>query len=280
MGSTVIGTRYIQLMDEVKDLRRELTDTMKQAGAWDVGFARPGTGFDHVLPGYHPSKVWPDCRTVIVFAVPMSPEMNDTYLGPYAPWEGRNLPFPVPGNILSEEYALCRMVRLTCNYVRMLCMTVLESKGFHSTFSRIQFKPAAYEAGLGIYGRSGIIIHPELGSRLALGVVMTDAEIPADSPIEDFDPCRDCGVCISNCPAGAYDPGLAYPESWSRDTCMARRAEIDSEGLYCNNCMTACPAGTIPDDVLLRITRAVNIWNDLSDPEHGSDGKDIREQHV
>jgi Fe-S-cluster-containing hydrogenase component 2 len=61
---------------------------------------------------------------------------------------------------------------------------------------------------------------------------------------------------------------------------MARRAEIDSEGLYCNNCMTACPAGTIPDDVLLRITRAVNIWNDLSDPEHGSDGKDIREQHV
>jgi epoxyqueuosine reductase QueG len=246
-------------MGETTELRTELNEVLGQAGAWDVGFADPKEGFEHVLEGYHPLEVWPDCRTVIVYAVPMSPEMNDTYLGPYSPWQGRELPFPVPGNILSEEYALCRMVRLTSGYVQMTGMAVLEARGYRTTFRRIQYKPAAYEAGLGVYGRSGLVLHPELGSRMCLGVIMTDAQLPPDRPLRDFDPCGDCTVCIDGCPAGAYSPDGSYPEAWSRDTCMARRAEIDAEGLYCNRCMAACPAGSIPDGELLRVSRAVSV---------------------
>jgi epoxyqueuosine reductase QueG len=34
-------------------------------------------------------------------------------------------------------------------------------------------KLCAYEAGLGVYGRSGLIIHPELGNRIGIAVILT-----------------------------------------------------------------------------------------------------------
>lgn len=246
-------------MADGSELRETLVTYMRQAGAWQVGFADPGTGFEHVLPEYHPLEVWPECASVVVFAVPMSPEMNNTYVGPLSRWKGRTLPSPVPDNILSERYALNRVARLSCNYVQLVCMAILESEGYRTTFRRIQYKTAAYEAGIGVYGRSGLIIHPELGSRICLGVVMTDAGIPGDSPLSGFDPCTGCYECVRNCPAGAYDRELQYPESWSRETCVRTRARIDSDGKYCNNCMAACPAGTIPDDELFRKVRAASL---------------------
>jgi ferredoxin len=253
-------------MDGAADLKSELTGALGQAGAWQVGFADPGHGFGHVLPEYHPLEVWPDCRSIVVFAVPSSPEMNDTYVGPLAPWKDRELPFPVPGCVLSDEYALCRLSRLVCSYVKLVCIELLEYRGHRTSLRRIQYKPAAFEAGLGVYGRSGIVIHPELGSRLALGVVMTDAVVPPDSPLTGFDPCRGCSVCIESCPAGAYDPALDYPGSWSRETCTSTRTALDSEGLYCNSCMTRCPAGSIPDAAILRTVRAVNMADVTAGP--------------
>ncbi|MBN2585748.1 MAG: epoxyqueuosine reductase [Candidatus Fermentibacteraceae bacterium] len=246
-------------MSSSESLKSTLSVYMRQAGAWDVGFADPSAGFQHVLPDYHPQKVWPDCRSVVVFAVPMSPEMNNTYVGPLAPWPERTLPSPVPDNIISEHYALNRVARLSSNYVQMVCMAILESEGYRSSFRRIQYKTAAYEAGLGVYGKSGLIIHPELGSRLCLGVVMTDAAIEHDTPLRDFHPCEGCDECMKNCPAEAYDPQLDYPESWSRETCVARRAEIDENGLYCNNCMASCPAGSIPDSVIYQVSTARSL---------------------
>ncbi len=240
-------------------LKVTLSQYMRQAGAWCVGCADPSVGFEHVIPDYHPLKVWPDCRSIVVFAVPMSQEMNNTYIGPFSPWPERVIPSPVPGNIYSEYYALNRVARLVSNSVQMVCMAILESEGYRSSMHRIQHKTAAYEAGLGVYGKSGIIIHPELGSRLCLGVVMTDAEIEHDSPLEDFRPCEDCDECIRNCPAGAYDHKLDYPQSWSRETCVARRDEIDNEGLYCNNCMASCPAGSIPDRIIYRVSTAESL---------------------
>jgi epoxyqueuosine reductase QueG len=88
---------------------------------------------------------------------------------------------------------------------------------------------------------------------MSLGAIMTDAPMEPDSRLTGFDPCAGCDLCIRACPAGAYDAGRDYPESWSMDRCLEKRAEIEACGLYCNNCFAACPACRFPEEDLLEI---------------------------
>lgn len=110
---------------------------------------------------------------------------------------------------------------------------------------------------------SGLILHPVLGNRMSLGVILTDAIIEPDPKLAGFEPCASCDLCIQNCPTGAYDPDIQYPEGWSYDTCTGKREEISATGCYCHNCFAVCPAGKLSDGDLLRIRNAVSIL-----PEH------------
>ena len=112
----------------------------------------------------------------------------------------------------------------------------------------------------GGFGRSGIILHPVLGSRLCLATILTDAQLEPDPKRESFNPCENCAACVNACPASAYDKDKFYPESWTRETCLAKRAQIEEEGLYCHNCFAACPAGTIADEDLLTIKEARSCY--------------------
>lgn len=65
----------------------------------------------------------------------------------------------------------------------------------------------ACKAGLGFIGKSGLLIHPEFGSYLFLGVILTDMELEDSAPIPDG--CGDCTLCMKGCPAGALpSPGV------------------------------------------------------------------------
>ena len=119
-------------------------------------------------------------------------------------------------------------------------------------------KLAAYEAGIGVYGRAGFIIHPVLGSRI--GGILTDAELEPDGRLEGFNPCEDCDLCIKACPAKAFDPTKQYPYSYNREKCIAKRAEIAKKGYYCHNCYAVCPAGKLEDEELLSIKEAKSIF--------------------
>lgn len=245
-------------MNDTPDLKTELCGILREAGAWQAGIVSP-EGFVHGLEKRRPLESWPECRSVVVFVTAMSPEMNNTYLGPLAPCEGRRIPAPVPGPVYSERYAMNRLGRMFSNYIQMICMMYLESKGCRTSFHGVQNKVAAAASGLGVYGRSGLIIHPELGSRICIGTVLTDAEMEPDPPLEDFEPCMDCDLCVSSCPAGAFDPSKVYPDSWSRETCTGMRAEIEAGGKYCHNCMAVCPAGTVADGNMWRLVRSVSL---------------------
>lgn len=60
----------------------------------------------------------------------------------------------------------------------------------------------AQRAGLGFIGRNHMLIHPELGSQILLGELITTLELQPDQPFEQI-PCGDCGRCIRACPTGA-----------------------------------------------------------------------------
>lgn len=68
----------------------------------------------------------------------------------------------------------------------------------------LSLKHAAVQAGLGSFGRSGLVYHPRFGSLLRLGAVVTAAPIPG-SPRREGEPCPPgCRACRESCPSGAY----------------------------------------------------------------------------
>lgn len=238
------------------DIKRGLINRLVQVGAFDARVADPRIGFEYALPGMHPLEIWPECRSIVVIAVATPPEGNNTYIGTYAPWAGPRNIGPVPEMFRSEERAVDRLARLQFDALAYRGMAYLDEHGCRVSFRKPRLKLAAYEAGLGVYGKSGVILNPVLGNRMRLTAIMTDAELEPDGRLEGYNPCEGCDLCIRMCPAKAYDPTKRYPDSWSREACMAKRAEIAAKGYYCHNCWAVCPAGTLDDDALLSVDRA------------------------
>ncbi|MEL6250466.1 MAG: reductive dehalogenase [Bacteroidota bacterium] len=69
--------------------------------------------------------------------------------------------------------------------------------------------PMAIEAGLGEYGRHGLLITPKFGPNIRIAKVFTDLPLIADKPIEfgvkEF--CEICNKCASSCPVKAIPHG-------------------------------------------------------------------------
>jgi len=66
----------------------------------------------------------------------------------------------------------------------------------------IDFRHAAFLAGLGEYGYSKTFLTREFGPRQRFGVLLTDAELTPD-PIPEPSVCDRCLACVKDCPPGA-----------------------------------------------------------------------------
>lgn len=62
-------------------------------------------------------------------------------------------------------------------------------------------KEWAVRAGIGWMGKNGNILRRDIGSWFFLGVIITTAELEADSPMEDY--CGTCTACLQECPTKA-----------------------------------------------------------------------------
>ncbi len=113
--------------------------------------------------------------------------------------------------------------------------------------------PYAIKAGLGEYGRHGLVITPEHGSNVRFGKIFTDLPLALDQPIrfgvEEM--CNLCRACSTACPASAIpasEPSaeihnrsnIVGIEKWSVDgeACFDYWAKINSD---CSVCIRVCP---------------------------------------
>ncbi len=107
---------------------------------------------------------------------------------------------------------------------------------------------AAALAGLGVAGRHGMLIAPDIGADCFIAAVVTALALPVSVPASGE--CLGCGACIAVCPTGALSE-----DGFCRERCRSfltqkkgallpeEEAQIRAGGLAwgCDICLDACP---------------------------------------
>ena len=134
--------------------------------------------------------------------------------------------------------------------------------------------PYAIQAGLGEYGRHGLVITPEFGPRVRFGKIFTDLPLACDQPqrfgVKEF--CELCRKCFDTCPPKAIpdgDPDGAHHNA--SNLIGVRKWNVDGEkcfrfwanqGTECGICIRVCPYNKLPETALDRVY--FRLWKRLA----------------
>jgi epoxyqueuosine reductase len=213
--------------------------------------------FDPETPVLHPKEFLDNAKSIIVIGGNgyfESPEL------PGNPPRGLFMNFFVNSDFLT--YAASMSDKIT---------TFLSEHGYHGVAvpNGIPLKIMAARSGLGTYGKNGIIQSPGRGSLLSLNVIITDAGLEPDEPLDDA--CGGCTKCQEACPTHALDT----PYTCDIEKCITlhsiyNQAEIPEE-IQDNmgTCIAQCCAcvDVCPKNGKLAIQTAVNVPQDIVYPE-------------
>ncbi|HWJ02356.1 MAG TPA: 4Fe-4S binding protein [Verrucomicrobiae bacterium] len=255
-------------MNDTKGKIREFVNSMLVD---DVGFAAVGDYRSPKSPEI--ASIFPGVKSIIVLAYK---ELSNC--------DSDNMQIAMSGRLdLMEFSRSCdyKLARYLEREFKAKCMSVpasypmemsLETSG---TIGDVSLRHAAVAAGLGVFGRHNIVIHPRFGSRVLFTAVLTDLVLEADPPAP-ADLCTECNACVDNCPAGALNEegktdvnkclknsqpyglggqirfwskfGAGSPEEQKkllRDPEFWRMYQAGFIGFqyFCFNCLKSCPVG-------------------------------------
>ena len=193
--------------------------------------------FSDAPEGFHPSDVMPSCRSVVALAkaFPVGTLHAAT-----------KVPYTITRNMLSDildklTVELC--IRLEKQGIAALPTGAISHNQFDPKTGRmraiVSAKHCAAAAGLGRIGKNTLLVTPQYGNMVWLGVVLTDAELAPDDVLTG-NPCPSgCTWCADHCPASA----LGNP-MMNQSACYAHafHTEPGQEFVFkCHLCRTGCP---------------------------------------
>ncbi|MBD3405121.1 MAG: reductive dehalogenase [Candidatus Lokiarchaeota archaeon] len=128
--------------------------------------------------------------------------------------------------------------------------------------------PLAIDAGLGQYGRHGLLITKEFGPRVRLAKILTDMPLIPDSPDRGFCEavirfCETCKKCAKECPSQSisYDKERKWHGKTKSNNPGVKKWYVNAETCYnfwiqnggeCSNCIRSCPYNK-PNNILHRM---------------------------
>ncbi|WP_245837520.1 MULTISPECIES: epoxyqueuosine reductase [Methanobacterium] len=235
MSNTVKG-KFDRTM-EISDKSRKIKEIAKDLGADLCGITRPDK-FNNAPKGHHPLDIYPDCKSVIVFA--------------------KRVP---PGSIYAENcipytHANNMITQLVDSLGLELCL-VLEDLGINTVpipsddpskyweadkqYARgiLSLRHAGYFAGLGNMGKNTLLINEKYGNMIQIGAILVDIQLESD-PIANYEGCLEkCSLCIDSCPQKALDRTTV-----DQKLCRELSNFVTERGFNlkkCSLCRTVCP---------------------------------------
>lgn len=251
-------------MTDIRALTRDIKKTGFNYGFRHIGISTPdvsvlGSRFEDWLKNgfegemtflgrnperrLNPSLVFPDVRSVVVVSMNYYPgETHRDCLGnPEAGY--------IANYALNEDYHHVIKTRLNefLSEIRTLSDNKVNGKIFVDTGPVLE-KGLAVSAGIGWMGKNSLVISPDAGSWLLLGVILLDTELAADEPLGDR--CGECTKCIDACPTGA----IVAPYVVDARRCISYllgelkgaipeelKSLIGNRIFGCDDCQWACP---------------------------------------
>ncbi|NHJ47435.1 MAG: epoxyqueuosine reductase [Asgard group archaeon] len=151
-----------------------------------------------------------------------------------------------------------KMIMQTYNKLGIVANKIasyLRDKGYAAQASHplggvVLYPPLAKEAGLGWFGRHGLLITPEFGARVRLAAVFTNIpNLPfATENKHSWIPkyCATCGKCIKNCPPKAIrEQSVLLENGLKSHTISDKCFPYFAQNYGCTVCIKVCPFSTL-----------------------------------
>lgn len=199
-----------------------------------------------------PQTHWPWVKSVVVLGLNYRPPVSDasTSAGPDAAPKGKIAAYAV-----GRDYH-----RVMAGLIKRLARAIAarESEDFRWVASvdtaPLLEREMAARAGLGWIGKNTMVINPKRGSWFVLGELLTNIDLPTDSPMADH--CGTCRRCIDACPTAAIKPYQMDATRCISYQLIENRGEIgpayqqpirDAGYLVgCDICQAVCPHNSKP----------------------------------
>ncbi len=219
-----------QLTADVERLAREL-------GADLFGVAS-AEAFEGAPNGYRPRNLLRGARSVAVVGVHLLDGAFE--LAPSRPY---SITYQV-ANLELDRIAFRVAKQLQERGHRALQVPASPPYDLARNMGDLSHRHAAWLAGIGVFGKSSLLLSPEFGPRIRLSSVVTDAPLEPSAPLE-VDLCGDCDACLRACPVDALQgPGIV-----DKGVCDANhvrvgeRLQLDGWEQMCGVCIRVCPVG-------------------------------------
>ncbi len=204
----------------------------------DICRIAPVARFADAPEGFHPCDIYPDCKSVVVFAsrFPLSTLQGET-----------NVPYTFVRNVMVDKLDLLSYHlsnELEAEGITSIPIPSAEPYEYWDPARNhgrgiLSLKHAGVLAGLGVMGKNTLLVNDEYGNMIWLGAILVSAELEPD-PIASYEGCMPrCTLCIDLCPQRALD-GITINQKLCRE-----RSTSCTEGggwvLSCNMCRKVCP---------------------------------------
>ncbi len=224
-------------------LSEKIRKIANTAGIDVIGFADASEFSGYRLNQHqrrNPKLTLPTAKSIIVAGIYIGgvtlPEWKN-------PWYGRTSRLYLSGFFLD----VVRPLVPVADFLKATGYQAIICDGTAENGSILPLKLSAIRAGLGWQGKHSLLISRKYGTFLALGGIITDAELD-HAATREKNRCRECTVCQDACPVSA----LAQPHVLDTDKCMSNRlseenlpeavrAAMENRIGDCEICQDACP---------------------------------------